>query len=62
MANPFKAMKTMRQEKKKQKMLKEQINERKAYNRMQRGEPLSAGARSAAASFVAKGMPKPKYR
>jgi hypothetical protein len=52
----------VRREKKRTKMLKQQIQERKAYNRMQRGQSLGPAARRSAASFVAKGMPKPKYR
>lgn len=62
MRNAFKALKTVVSERVYQKKLKRQTQERKSYNRMQRGQAMGPAARSSAASFVAKGMPKPKYR
>lgn len=62
MRKAIKAFKTMMKERSYQKSLKRQTQERKSYNRMQRGQSMGPAARKSAASFVAKGMPKPKYR
>lgn len=58
----WKAFKTIRREKKRQKKLKAQTQERQGYNKMQRGERLKPAERQAARSFMAKGKPKPNYR
>ena len=46
----------------KSKDLMPQIAERQAYNKMQRGKKISLHESRAAANFVAKGKPKPKYK
>lgn len=59
MANPFRAL---LKEKRYQQKLKPQIQERQAYNKMQRGKKLKPAERQSARSFIAKGMPKVRWR
>lgn len=58
----FKAFKSIRREKQRQKKLKTQIRERQAYNKMQRGGTLKPSERRAARKFVSEGKPSPKWR
>lgn len=55
------AIRTIKREGKRVKGLKAQSAERSAYNKMQRNRKLKPSESRAAAGFIAKGKPRPKY-